>query len=41
MILFPEGFLLMLVHGALVLTLGGNLALWVLLVRDWRSGRLW
>ena len=41
MIFFGEGFLEILVYGALVSTSVGGAALGLLLVRDWRAGRLW
>jgi len=40
-ILFSESFVTFLVYGALISTLGGSVALGILLVRDWRAGRLW
>ena len=41
MILFSESFVTFLVYGALISTLGGSVALGILLVRDWRAGRVW
>jgi hypothetical protein len=41
MTLFPQSFVTALVYGAIAITAAGATGLVVLLVRDWKDGKLW